>query len=89
MPDTPEPSYSELTSPASSVSPQTLVGMINDTVKIVSCESYPGLSIVEQAALDFAVMKQKMFAFAAPHLFGILPHTPHSQLAHRHQYLIP
>jgi hypothetical protein len=65
-PDTPEPSYSESTSPASSVSPQTPVGMIDDTVKIVSHETYPGLSIVEQAALDFAVMKQKMFAFAAP-----------------------
>jgi hypothetical protein len=40
--------------------------MIDDTVKIVSHESYPGMSIVEQAALDFAVMKQKMFAFPAP-----------------------
>jgi hypothetical protein len=53
-------------SPASSVSPQTLVSMIDDTVKIVSHESYPGLSIVEQAALNFAVIKQKMFAFAVP-----------------------
>jgi hypothetical protein len=40
--------------------------MIDNTVKIVSHESYPGLSIVEQAAFDFAVMKQKMFAFAVP-----------------------
>jgi hypothetical protein len=40
--------------------------MIDNSVKIVSHNTYPGLSIVEQAALDFAVMKQKMFAFAAP-----------------------
>jgi hypothetical protein len=40
--------------------------MIDDTVKIVSHEIYPGLSIVGQAALDFAIMKQNMFAFAAP-----------------------
>jgi hypothetical protein len=67
IPDTPEPSFSELTeSPASSVSRQTPVGMIDDTVQIISHESYPGLSIVEQAALDFAVMKRKMFAFTAP-----------------------
>jgi Cyclin, N-terminal domain len=65
-PDTPEPSYSQSTSPASSVSPQTPVSMIDDSVKIVSHDTYPNLSIVEQAALDFAVMKQKMFAFAAP-----------------------
>jgi hypothetical protein len=48
------------------VSPQTPVGMINDNIKIVSHDTYPGLSTVEQAALDFAVMKQKMFAFATP-----------------------
>jgi len=40
--------------------------MIDDTVKIVSHDIYPGLSIVEQVALDFTMMKQKMFAFAAP-----------------------
>jgi hypothetical protein len=40
--------------------------MIDDNVRIVSHDTYPGLSIVEQAALDFAVMKQNMFAFAAP-----------------------
>jgi actin-like ATPase involved in cell morphogenesis len=57
---------SESTSPASSVSPQTPAGMIDDTIKIVSHDTYPGLLIVEQVALDFAVMKQKMFAFAAP-----------------------
>jgi hypothetical protein len=65
-PDTPAPSYSESTSPASSVSSQTPAGMIDDTIKIVSHSTYPGLSIVEQVALDFAVMKQKMFTFAAP-----------------------
>jgi len=48
-PDTPKPSYSESTSPASSVSPQTPVGVIDDTVKIVSHDTYPGLSIVEWA----------------------------------------
>jgi len=57
---------SESTSPASSVSPQTPAGMIDDTIKIVSHDTYPGLSIVEQVALDFAIMKQKMFAFAPP-----------------------
>jgi hypothetical protein len=40
--------------------------MIDDTIKIVSHDTYPGLSIVEQVAFDFAVMKRKMFAFAAP-----------------------
>jgi hypothetical protein len=40
--------------------------MIDDSVKIISHDTYPGLSIVEQAVLDFAVMNQKMFAFAAP-----------------------
>jgi hypothetical protein len=65
-PDTSEPLYSQSTSPASSVSPQTPVSMIDNSVKIVSHNTYPGLSIVEQAALDFAVMKQKMFAFVAP-----------------------
>jgi hypothetical protein len=49
-PDTPEP---ESTSPASSVSPQTLVDTIDDNVKIVSHDTYPGLWIMEQAALDF------------------------------------
>jgi hypothetical protein len=34
--------------------------MINDNVKIISHDTYPGLSIVEQVALDFAVMKQKI-----------------------------
>jgi hypothetical protein len=66
MPDTPELLYSELTSPASSVLPQTLVGMIDDTVKTVLHKFYPGLSIVELAALNFTMMKQKMFSFAAP-----------------------
>jgi hypothetical protein len=44
--------------------PQTLVGMIDDTIKIVSHDIYLGLSIVEQVALDFAMMKQKMFTSA-------------------------
>jgi len=40
--------------------------MIDDNVKIVSHDTSPGLSIAKQAALDFAIMKQKMFAFAQP-----------------------
>jgi len=65
-PDTPEPSYSNTTSPASSASPPTPTGMIDDNVKIVSHDTSPGLSIAKQVALDFAAMKQKMFAFAQP-----------------------
>jgi hypothetical protein len=34
--------------------------MIDDTVLIVSHDTYPGLSIVEQAVLDFAVIKPNM-----------------------------
>jgi len=68
-PDTPEPSYSESTSPASSASPDTPMttpmSLINDTVQIVTHTS-PALSIAKQLALDFAIMKQKMFAYAAP-----------------------
>jgi hypothetical protein len=39
--------------------------MINNSIKIVLHDTCPGLLIVEQAALDFAMTKQKMFAFAA------------------------
>ena len=38
--------------------------LIDDTVNIVSHDTYPNLSIAEQAAPDFAIMKQKMFAFS-------------------------
>jgi hypothetical protein len=65
-PDTPEPCYSESTSPASSASPQTPTGLIDESVKIVSHDSSPSLLIAHQVALDFAIMKQKMFAFAQP-----------------------
>jgi hypothetical protein len=41
-------------------------GMIDDTVKIVSHDTSPGLLIAQQAALDYAIMKQKKFAFAQP-----------------------
>ena len=68
-PDTPEPCYSDATSPASSASPPTPTGMIDDNVKIVSHDMSPGLSIANQAALDFAIMKQKMFAFAQPSMW--------------------
>jgi hypothetical protein len=40
--------------------------MIDNSVKIVLHDTYPGLSIVEQAALNFTVMQQKMFMFPAP-----------------------
>jgi len=65
-PDTPEPCYSDTTSPTSSASPPTPTGMIDDNVKIATGESSPALSIANQAALDYAIMKQKMFAFAQP-----------------------
>ena len=40
--------------------------MIDDNVKIVFHEFSPGLLIAKQAALDFAIMKQKIFAFTQP-----------------------
>src|SRR5882724_11703827 len=62
--------------------------MINDTIKIVSHNTCLNLLIVEQAALNFTIMKQKMFAFVVAffhaltiHLIfpcialGLLPHT--------------
>jgi hypothetical protein len=61
---TPEPCYLESTSPASSASLQTPSGVIDDTVNIVSRDTYPNLSIAEQTALNFTIMKQKMFAFS-------------------------
>jgi len=42
------------------------MGMVDDDVKIILHDTYPGLSIVEQAVLNFSVMKQKIFAFPAP-----------------------
>jgi hypothetical protein len=48
------------------VLPQTPAGMINNTIKIVSHDTYPNLSIAEQVALDFAIMRWKMFGFVAP-----------------------
>ena len=38
-------------------------GVIDDNVKIVSHDSSLGLLIAYRAALDFAIMKQRMFAF--------------------------
>jgi hypothetical protein len=61
-PDTPKPSYSESMSLALLVSPDT-VGMIYDSIKNVSHDTYLGLSTVEQVALDFAMTKQNMFTF--------------------------
>jgi hypothetical protein len=55
-----EPFYSAT---ASSASP---AGMIDDNNKIMLHNTSPGLSIASCAALDFAIMKQKMFAFAQP-----------------------
>jgi len=65
-PDTPSPCRSNSTSPASSASPPTPTGMIDDGVKIVSHERSPGMPISAHAAIEYASMKQKMFAFAAP-----------------------
>src|ERR1700692_3653026 len=45
---------SDTTSPTSSASLPTPTGMINDTVKIVSCHTSPGLLIAQQVALDYA-----------------------------------
>jgi len=42
------------------------MGMVDDDVKIVLHDTYLGLSIVEQAVLNFSVMKQKIFTFPAP-----------------------
>ena len=42
------------------------MGMVDDDVKIVLHDTDPGLLIVEQAVLNFSVMKQKIFAFPAP-----------------------
>jgi hypothetical protein len=67
MPDTPEPSYSVFRSLSSSVLLHMPMGMVDDDFKIVILhDTYPGLSIVEQAVLNFSVMKQKIFAFPAP-----------------------
>lgn len=52
-PTTPEPPYS---SPASLVSPQMPAGMIDDSVRIVSHNTYLGLLIMEPAALYLAVI---------------------------------
>jgi len=65
-PDTPSPCRSNSTSPASSASPPTPTGMIDDSVKIVSHDRSPGMTIPGHAAMEYALMKQKMFAFATP-----------------------
>jgi hypothetical protein len=66
-PDTPSPSRSDSTSPASSASPPTPTGMVDDNVAIVDHHTSPGLSIKKpQDHMEVAILKQKMFAFAAP-----------------------
>lgn len=64
-PDTPSPSYSNSTSPASSASPATPPSTDDFQLKIHDVESSPGLTIVE-AIHPTHPLKGKMFAFAIP-----------------------
>ena len=77
--DNPRLSYPQLTSLASSILPQTPV-TINNSIKIVSHNAYPGLSIAEKITFDFTVMKHKIdslcFPNGRPVFFGILPIHP-------------
>ncbi|KAH7927453.1 hypothetical protein BV22DRAFT_1007019 [Leucogyrophana mollusca] len=65
-PDTPSPSYSASTSPASSASPPTPPGVEDLTAKIVSASSSPGISKQEPIPIAVPPSKSKMFAFASP-----------------------
>ncbi|KIJ15514.1 hypothetical protein PAXINDRAFT_77274 [Paxillus involutus ATCC 200175] len=64
-PDTPSPSYSTSTSPASSASPPTPPGVEDHTARIVSASSSPGLVKAEPMPI-VPHSKSKMFAFASP-----------------------
>jgi len=61
--------------------------MIDDTIKIVSHDIYLGLSIVEQVALDFAMMKQKMFTWVS--LFASMVRGCSGFPTDLHSYLVP
>jgi hypothetical protein len=65
-PDTSEPCYSVSTLLASSIAPRTPAGIIDMSIKIVLHDTTLRLSIAHKAALDFAIMKQWMSAFAQP-----------------------
>ena len=66
-PDTPSPSRSNLTSPASSALLPMPTGMVNDNVVIVNHHNFLGLSIQKpQDHMEAAMLKQQMFTFAAP-----------------------
>ena len=71
--------------PASSASPPTPTGIIDDGVKIVSHERSPGMPISAHAAMEYASMKQKMFAFVAGFRLYICPFL--SMSFFRHQLL--
>lgn len=69
-PDMPSPSPSDLTSPASSALPSTPMGMVNDNVTIVDHHNFLGLSIQKpQDHMEAEMLKQQMFAFAAPSIW--------------------
>ena len=71
-PDTPSPCRSDSTSPASSASPPTPTGMVDDSAAIVEPnDNSPGLLIKKpkESHMEQAVLKQKMFAFAAPSIW--------------------
>ncbi|KZP14353.1 hypothetical protein FIBSPDRAFT_980257 [Athelia psychrophila] len=64
-PSTPEASYSDSTSPASSASPATPAGYVDDSIKIAAGDDSSLLVCIPQRnVMEFAVLKQKMFAFA-------------------------
>jgi hypothetical protein len=46
--------------------PHGLHGLIEDGVSIVTHESRPDLSIPIPSAMEYAIMKQKMFPFSTP-----------------------
>lgn len=64
--DSPVPIYSNITSPASSASPQTpLISLMDDTAKINKINSSPALSISSYMN-SVHPLKDKMFALALP-----------------------
>lgn len=68
-PDTPSPCSSDSTSPASSASPPTPTGMVDDSTAISEPNNNsPGLSITkpQEWHMEAAILKQKTFAFVTP-----------------------
>ncbi|KZP08319.1 hypothetical protein FIBSPDRAFT_922697 [Athelia psychrophila] len=69
-PSTPEACHSDSTSPASSASPATPAGYVDDSIKIAGeDDSSLSVCIPQRNVMEFAVLKQKMFAFAAPSMW--------------------